>query len=133
MSWQECHAPTISSVIFIYAHAMVYINLQFTKVSVHFFSLFGAVRRWKTPKNVQKWRLCFEKRFLEFFWSAFSPNVGKYEPEKLRIRHHILRSYCYYSWRIFWKLTGKSSCKISLDLFSLVMKIIHNFLSKHSL
>lgn len=28
MSLEECHAPTISSVIFIYAHAMVYINLQ---------------------------------------------------------------------------------------------------------
>ena len=28
MSLEECHAPTISSVIFIYAHTMVYINLQ---------------------------------------------------------------------------------------------------------
>ena len=54
MSLEECHAPTISSVIFIYAHTMVYINLQFTKVSVHFFSLFVAVRRWKIPKKCSK-------------------------------------------------------------------------------
>ena len=25
-------------------------------------------------------------QYLEFFWSIFSPNAGKYAPEKLRIR-----------------------------------------------
>ena len=81
---------------------------EFTKVSVHFFSLFVEFGGGKFPKNVQKWRLCFEKRFSELFSSVLSPNAGKYGPEKLRIRPHFtqllllfLTHFLKIDWEIF--------------------------------
>ena len=37
-------------------------------------------------KYLRKYSLQEKYPYSEFFWSTFSPNTGKYEPEKLQIR-----------------------------------------------
>ena len=43
-------------------------------------------------KYLRKYSLREKYPYSEFFWSIFSPNTGKYEPEKLQIRKIFTQS-----------------------------------------
>ena len=97
MSLEECHAPTISSVIFIYAHAMVYINLQSLLKFESIFSVcleqFGGGKLQKMFKN-DDFAL---KRDFWSFSGPYSVPMRENMDQKNSEYGHILRSYCYYS------------------------------------
>ena len=82
--------------------------------------MFSTVLNNASDENfvLSQWTLCEKSPYSEFFWSVFSPNAGKYRPEKLRIQTLFMQ------WKTISNLLSKRTALSRIIILTLKKHIV---------